>query len=536
VTSGTHRTRRSLLLVTVLATLVALLAPGAVAAAGPTVPPAGSDRVLLDGDVGAGLPSDGVASRPSRDVLKILRAQADPAAPVPRRRRDSITLPTTPFTTGDFAPLPVPAALRPYALTTPIALVDTGVHDPDGVRMFQVGSNLYDHPVAQASYGLANLASYDLTSDHRYLDRAVAQATRLVATKVVSRDGWYFPYPFDFALHGDSKLLERAPWYSGMAQGLALSLFVRLFQATGDAAWMEAADGTAASLANLPDPDLPWVTQIDDAGYLWLQEYPLSPAGASDFTFNGHDFALFGLYDYEQETKDPGAAQLFAGGVTTTLRYAPPATGGFRTPSWISRYCLAHGTLNVKYHEIVTGQLLQIQAATGDVRFARVADRFRDDYPTSFSSTVRLAPGTTTGYRFDASGRITSQRTIRLARTSSAPADRYGRIKGRGIYYRIKSGSLAGYWVLERAGRVSAVGRYGETRYWPERTAVFRVGTTTGSHFDSRGVATSTRRISVPRASSAPFDSTAMYGGLRYAHIVAGTLSGYWVPVSRLIL
>lgn len=58
-----------------------------------------------------------------------------------------------------------------------------------------------DHPAAQAQYGLANLASFDLTDGQRILDRAIAQAT-LVDDKVVSRAAWYFPYVFDFALHG----------------------------------------------------------------------------------------------------------------------------------------------------------------------------------------------------------------------------------------------------------------------------------------------------------------------------------------------
>jgi D-glucuronyl C5-epimerase C-terminus len=536
VATGSMPRRRSALIVPVLAMLLVAGLAAPAAAAGPPVLSGASDDALLDGGIGAGLPSDGVAAPPSRDVRAVLRAQADPAPTGSRRSVTSLTLPTTPFTTGHFVPLPVPAPLRPYALTTPIAIVDTGAHDADGVRMFQVGSNLYDHPVAQANYGLANLASFDLTQDQRYLDRARAQAQRLVDTKVISRGAWYFPYPFDFELHGSSAFLERAPWYSAMAQGLALSLFVRLFQATADTAWMDAADGAAASFSNLPEADLPWVTQVDPAGYLWLEEYPMPQPADSDFTFNGHVFALFGLYDYQQETEDPVATQLFDGGVTTVLRYAPLASGGFRNPSWISRYCLAHGTLTAKYHEIVTTQLLQVQTATGDARFARTADRYRDDYPTTFASTVRFAAGTVTGYAFDAKGRITRQRTIQLSRTSSAPADRYSRIIGRGVYYHIKAGSLAGYWVPERAGRINAMGRYGETRYTPQRTAIFLVGKTTGSRFDSRGLPTSTRRITIPTVSSAPFDATAMYGGLRYAHITAGTLSGYWVPVSRLTL
>ena len=181
------------------------------------------DGLLLDG-VGAGLPSDGRLSRPTRDVKAILRAQSDATGTSGSRRAAAFPA----FATLGYMQQPVPAAAHPYALAAAVPIADSGMHDADGVRMVRIGTTLFDHPVAQAPYGLANVASYDLTGDHRFSTRAIAQATRLVDTKIVSRDAWYFPYPFDFALHGRATETIRAPWYSAMAQGMALSLFVGL--------------------------------------------------------------------------------------------------------------------------------------------------------------------------------------------------------------------------------------------------------------------------------------------------------------------
>jgi uncharacterized protein YyaL (SSP411 family) len=121
--------------------------------------------------------------------------------------------------------------------------------DAYGVRMYSIDGKLFDHPVAQASDGLDALNSYRLSEDRRYLDRALADADRLVNRKVVSDGAWYYPYPFDFALHGNLDDMMVAPWFSGMAQGEALSLFVRLHQTTGAAEWRTAADATFASFS-----------------------------------------------------------------------------------------------------------------------------------------------------------------------------------------------------------------------------------------------------------------------------------------------
>ena len=329
---------------------------------------------------------------------------------------------------------PVPLASHPYTLAAPIPLVDPATHDGAGVRMVRIGSTLFDHPVAQASYGLANLSSYDLTGDDRYLDRAIAQATRLVDTKIVSRDAWYFPFPFDFALHGRAAETLRAPWYSAMAQGMGVSLFVGLFQRTNDDAWSTAAAGAVASFRNPPEAGLPWVMHVDGDGYVWLEEYPVEPHSRSDFTFNGHVFATFGLYDYAMLTGDPLSILLFDGAATTTRRYGGAlAPDGFRSRSWLSAYCLRHGVLDAKYHAIVTQQLIGVHSLTADPLFARVSDSYRADYPANQASRVRFAAGTWTGYVFDSQGRIVKRRTVGFSRTSTAPSDRYTRIKGRGL-------------------------------------------------------------------------------------------------------
>src|SRR3989304_4560902 len=105
---------------------------------------------------------------------------------------------------------------------------DERPRDPSGVLMHLEGSTLYDHPVEQAQYALALLGGYRQTGDAERLARARLQADRLLDRAVAQGGALYFPYPFDFARHGNYRDVMVAPWYSAMAQGQALSVFVRL--------------------------------------------------------------------------------------------------------------------------------------------------------------------------------------------------------------------------------------------------------------------------------------------------------------------
>ena len=320
--------------------------------------------------------------------------------------------------------------------------------------MFTVGAELFNHPVAQASDGLKAIESYRLTQSSAYLDQALADATRLVETRVESRNAWFYPYPFDFQLHGSAVETIRAPWYSGMAQGQALSLFVRLAEATGDPQWRVAAESTLTSFTLPPDlanPSVPFVTWVDENDNLWLEEYAQLPLTATDRTINGHLFAMFGLWDAARLLHDDRASAAFSGAAATIRRHILTSS---RVPGWISKYCLEHVVLSDRYHLTVTGQLATIFGYTGATDWARFSDTFRDDYPSpAVAGTVDLAKGKVTGYKFDSAGRQVASKSLTLTRSSSAPASSRQRVRGHGIYFRVSSGALTGYLVPEKLPR-----------------------------------------------------------------------------------
>ncbi len=443
-------------------------------------------------------------------------------------------LPTT-YIKADYTPLPLSWGDLPYNSPALYGYDRDVPRDATGVRMYVQSGVQYNHPVEQAHDGLMSLSDYRHTGAARDLDRAVLDAQRIIDRRVVSDGAWYYPYPYSFPLHGFSNPVMRPPWYSGMAQGLVLSLFVRLNQVTGEQKWRDAADATFASFRNAPVQGLPSTVNIDPSGYLWLEEYPLWPPTASDRTLNGHLFSAFGLYDYQRLTGDPVARDLWNGALAN-VRYHLPR--GYRAANWISRYCLAHPSVrSAKYHDIHWHQMITLHAATGDPLWSRYADLLRADYPPpAVSGQVRFNAGAHTGYKFTASGAITASKTINLARVSNAPADLRQRIAGRGIMLHMARGTFAGYWVPENYPRSRIMGTRLQLAYPYERTVVIPAGSWSAYKYDVAGATIAQKNFTPARSSSTRFTSSATINGRWHVLVLAGTLSGYWLPAQGMTL
>lgn len=83
------------------------------------------------------------------------------------------------------------------------------------------------------------------------------------------------------------------PWYSGMAQGIALSPYARLAQLTEDDTFRDRADQVWQTLTISRERSDPWVTVVDDDGHYWIEERPQpEPTHA----LNGKIFGIYGLY------------------------------------------------------------------------------------------------------------------------------------------------------------------------------------------------------------------------------------------------
>lgn len=414
----------------------------------------------------------------------------------------------------------------PFYSTAGATLPDKGLHDAEGVRKVEVGGVITDNPLTQAEYAIHLLNSYRQDPDPRYLALARVQADYLIATATPARGALYFPYKFDFARHGDRADMMVAPWYSAMAQGVALALFVWLEELTGSPVYRTAAALTYNSFANPRAAGVPWTVFVDGDGYLWFEEYA---AQVPDRTYNGHLYALLGLVEYYRATHSADALRLIQGGLAT----AQQAFGIIRSPGWISRYCVTHLVVNAYYHLVDAGLLYRVYRVTGDERFARDGNLLYEDYPDyRITGTATLSAGLHTGYTFGSDGEITGRRTVSLPAATTDHVSHRERIQNRsGIWLAIDQGPLAGTWVREEPGVAYLPGAVMRIRYDPVLTVTVTPGTYTAQRFDAAGTVIDSRTETFDRSTTLHAETWATVNGRSMLQLSDGGWADYWVPV-----
>lgn len=483
-----------------------------------------------DDDLGA---LEGTPSLPTGDVT-MLKQRQEAIRPQASAADRTVTVPISRYYMSPAVMQPVAVGTRGYEDTKVWPRGGWGTRDSTGVRMFvwPGETKQWNHPVGQAQYAIHNLNSYRLTKDPVYLETARKNAQRLVDRRVESAGAWYYPYDFNFSVHGDTTQMLRAPWYSAMAQGQALSAFVRMFEATNDPQWRLAADATFLSLLQAPDSTAPFSSRVDTKGRLWFEEYPRYPVADSEMVLNGHIFAMYGLHDYWQLTKDDNARKLFLGGLSTIER---SVLTEYRRPTWLSVYSLRHQVNTHSYHRIHIGQFLVLWRLTKDNRWVEAATAFRNDYPTEQQTgQLRITPKVRTIYKISSTGGIASSRTVSFARLTGAPYDRRQRLQGGPIAYRVTAGAYAGWWFPEGYGVAWGLGAIDQHGYFPETPVVFRGGTTfTAYRLDSAGnvAGSKTLTISSTRVSGAPTRYSGVVLGRPSYYFYSGAFAGYWVPL-----
>lgn len=179
----------------------------------------------------------------------------------------------------------------------------------------------YYHPVLLARCGLNAFLWSQRGGDDGEISRSYAD-------QIISMqdERGAIPYPFSWSNHLTGVL--KPGWTSGMAQGMAISLFARIYHQTKDEKYLKAGE-QALSYLLTPVTDGGVMTTMADldpslSGYIFFEEYVTQPA---NYVLNGYIFALLGLYDWSfVEAKGHGqdlAKSAFDRGMDTLLHILP---------------------------------------------------------------------------------------------------------------------------------------------------------------------------------------------------------------------
>ena len=251
--------------------------------------------------------------------------------------------------------------------------------DSAGVYLYPFGGVNYYHPVAICHRSLEALSDFNNTQDQAYLQHAIRSMEALRRNSIRIDRMIYFPYSFDY--QENEQTIYKAPWYSGMAQGMALSAYSRLYFYTREPFYQAVADSILKTLTDFDGRcSTVHITDehslVNDAGYYSIDEYP---GPQYRYVLNGSIIGAMGLYDHWWVFGD-SQSKLWLSRALTLYRDKVLL---YRNPGEMSAYCLRFRVKNAHYHDLHQYLLRLCASITGDDFFGAIADLFHLDHPGS---------------------------------------------------------------------------------------------------------------------------------------------------------
>jgi hypothetical protein len=240
-----------------------------------------------------------------------------------------------------------------------------GKFDELGVPMCTVSSNeLKYFPINIAQYGFMLHADYLHSKSDATLKTLLYCIDRLEVLKTETQTEaiWWHDYH-------EEKYNIRPNWASAMAQGEIISLYLRVYQITGNNKLLKTAEKAYAFLQN--DTSDKKVRIYDQNGDLWFEEYPSTP---SSYVLNGFIYALFGIYDLYRVTKNKNAEKDIQLCIQTLKNNLHLFDAGY----WTYYDLLKKELVRYYYQKNVHLPQIKILAAlTGDQFFSQYASKWQ---------------------------------------------------------------------------------------------------------------------------------------------------------------
>jgi len=259
-----------------------------------------------------------------------------------------------------------------------------GPFDGKGIPMLDYGRKIGKqcNPIAISQYGLAHYNVFKKTGLKKNFEVFIKQADWLVKSLELNGFGvkvWMHHFDWDYF-----KKLEN-PWYSGLAQGQAISTLARAYSETKEIKYLEAANIAFDSL--LKNIDNGGVSYVDKESNIWIEEYITNPP---THILNGFIWALWGVFDYYLLTGNNKAIDFYNACLKTIKKNLYRYDIGF----W-SLYDLAPTKIKPIsshfYHKLHVVQLKILYILTGDIFFndyAKKWEKYQNNLLFNYISSI----------------------------------------------------------------------------------------------------------------------------------------------------
>ncbi len=220
------------------------------------------------------------------------------------------------------------------------------------------------NPVTVSQYALCLYDEYVNEIDEKKLEKFYKQVSWL-ENNVVAQGENILALPYNFP-HRWYKL--SAPWYSGMAQGQAASVFVRAFNHSGEKKYLGFAQGLLNFML-LPVEQGGTLAQLEEND-LWIEE---CATDRPSLILNGHLFGLIGLIEFNIYSEKDDFKYKCEQLLTTTKKYIPK----FEKDNWLI-YALHfnQNPCSSKYMGIQAIEAKHIWKLTKDFEFKTIYERW----------------------------------------------------------------------------------------------------------------------------------------------------------------
>ncbi len=177
--------------------------------------------------------------------------------------------------------------------------------DDNGIPMLNYHGNIgiQYNPIAICQFGLGNFNLFVRDNDKERFNSFICVADWLVKNLETNEFGvpvWNHNFNFEY------RDTLKSPWYSGLAQGLGISVLIRAYSETGNKKYLESYEKAWISMDKQVFEG--GVIYIDQNDYYWIEEYIVDPP---THILNGFIWSLWGVYDSWKIIGDDRGKYLF---------------------------------------------------------------------------------------------------------------------------------------------------------------------------------------------------------------------------------